>query len=191
MRWAGWLLLAAVGSLGCRPRPVAADPQPCAPGTAAPDQSSSAGPLVGDYQVRLVATSGPRRGSSTDGTLSLFLPRPGAAPGRSVVLHGRGDLRLEEVGASSADISSGDPTRPGVVVLELAPRGGDSSAARILLRLGAEANRTDVVRLEGASTVLRVREVGDSGFAGDWTAYAPLPLAGGYFCAWRTPPAGP
>jgi hypothetical protein len=75
--------------------------------------------------------------------------------------------------------------RPGVVVFELPAGTGGEPTSRILLRLGAEANRQDVVRVEGASTVLRVKEVRDDGFAGDWTANAPLPVAEGYFCAWR------
>lgn len=187
MRPALWLLLGAATVPGCSPRPAAAGPQSCAPAAARADPQASAPSLEGEYRLRLVATSGPRSDSSADGTLTLVRPGAGAAPARGVVLLGHGELALEEVGAAPADLASTDPMRPGVVVLELAPPAGDSTSTRILLRLGAEANRTDVVRLEGASTVLRVREVRDDGFAGDWTANAPLPVAGGYFCAWRAP----
>ena len=190
MRPGFWLLLGATTLYGCSPRPAAAGPQRCAPSAALADPQASAPALEGDYRLRLVATSGPRRDSSADGTLTLVRPGSGAAPARGVVLLGQGDLALEEIGAAPADLASSDPTRPGVVVLELAPPAGDSTSARILLRLGAEANRTDVVRLEGASTVLRVKEVRDDGFAGDWTANAPLPVAGGYFCAWRASLSG-
>jgi hypothetical protein len=186
-------LVAAFAALaGCSPRAASADPQSCAPSTAwadssaAPDSAASAAALMGGYRLRLVATSGPRRDSSADGRLTL---EPAAAPidssPRRPALFGTGELPLEDVGAPAADLGSRDPMRPGVVVFELPAGTGGEPAPRILLRLGAEANRQDVVRVEGASTVLRVKEVRDDGFAGDWTANAPLPVAEGYFCAWR------
>ena len=82
------------------------------------------------------------------------------------------------------DVAQPDPVRPGVVVFDLPPP-ADTAAPRIMLRLGAEANRQDMSRIEGAYTVLRLRELREDGFAGDWTSGAPLPVAEGYFCAWR------
>jgi hypothetical protein len=178
-------LLASAALLACGPRQVAAGPEHCRPSTASPATAAVAG-LVGDYRVRLVATSGPRRDSSTDGRLHLQPVTAGSgASAPRYALSGTSDLRLEEVGAPPADVASRDPVRPGVVVFELPARGGVAAAPRIMLRLGAEANRQDVIRIEGASTVLRVREVLDSGFVGDWTSFSPLPGAEGYFCAWR------
>jgi hypothetical protein len=181
---------ALAATLACSPRPATAGPQSCAPGSAAsgapPSAGVSAASLAGDYRLRLVATSGPRRDSSADGTLSLAAPAaPADTSRRRPVLFGAGDLRLEEVGAAAADVASRDPMRPGVVVFDLGARAQEDSAPRIMLRLGAGANRQDVVQLEGASTVLRVREMRDDGFTGEWTANAPLPVAEGYFCAWR------
>ncbi len=177
-----WLLAAAALLPGCKPSPAAAGPQACAPSPGPLPPDASAASLEGVFRLRLVATSGPRRDSSADGTLSLLRPaaepEPGAPAARRFVLVGSGQLRLEEVGAAEADVASRDPMRPGALVFDL-PSG-------VLLRLGAEANRQDVTRIEGAATALRVREIREDGFAGDWTSMAPLPLAEGYFCAWRS-----
>jgi len=183
------VVLAALTVAGCGPRPAAAGPQSCAPSTEAPDPAASAAALVGEYRLRLVATSGPRRDSSADGRLVLEAPAGTAADSgtQRPALFGTGDVRLEDVGAPAADLTSRDPMRPGVVVFELPPRAGTADSPRVMLRFGAEANRRDVVRLEGASTVLRVREIREDGFVGDWTGNAPLPVAEGYFCAWKEP----
>ena len=173
-------LLAALGVVlgACGPRPAAAGPQSCAPTTATLGAGASATALEGEYRVRLVATSGPRRDSSTDGTLALVRPdSSGHSSGPRHVLLGSGELALAEVGAAEADLASRDPVRPGVLVFDL--------GSRILLRLGAEANRQDVARIEGAYTVLRVGEIRSDGFGGAWTSGAPLPVAEGYFCAWK------
>jgi len=102
----------------------------------------------------------------------------------SYPLYGSTDVGLEAVGAVAGDLSSEDPARPGVLVIQMPPR-SDTSGARVLLRLGADANRQDLVRFDGGYTVLRVREIAGAGFAGDWESGAPLPRAGGHFCAVR------
>jgi hypothetical protein len=175
-RW----LLAVLGAAGaCGPRPAAAGPQSCAPTTAALEAGASAAGLEGEYRVRLVATTGPRQHSSADGTIALVRPAASAdSSSRRYVLVGTGELALVEVGAPEADLASADPSRPGILVFDL--------GSRILLRLGAEVNRQDVTRVEGAYTVLRVQEVRADGFAGEWTSGAPLPMAEGYFCAWKS-----
>ena len=180
----GWALAALTLLCGCSPRPAAAGPRTCAPSTAALDSSAAAAALEGAYRIRLVAGAGPRRDSSTDGTLTLEQPAGGSPvePPRRYVLRGYGDIRLDEVGAAADDVASQDAARPGVLAFDL-PAGGQGR--RLLLRLGAEANRQDVMRVEGAYTVLRVREIRPDGFVGDWTSGAPLPVAEGHFCAWR------
>jgi hypothetical protein len=182
-----WLLAACALLAACGPRPAAAGPQSCGPSDATLDAGAAGASLQGSYRVRLVATSGPRRDSSTDGALTLARPDSAAADtsARRPVLVGSGDLALAEVGAAEADLASRDPMRPGVLVFDLGARSSGGPNARVLLRLGAEANRQDVVRVEGAYTVLWVHEIRDDGFAGSWTSGAPLPVAEGYFCAWR------
>lgn len=182
-----WFLVTIGLVTGCGPRPAAAGPQTCAPSSATLAASAAGASLEGEYRVRLVATSGPRRDSSTDGTLALVRPDPLAPDSstRRFVLRGSGELALSEVGAAEADVASRDPMRPGVLVFDLGPRPTAPPNSRVLLRLGAEANRQDVMRIEGAYTVLRVHEIREDGFAGEWTSGAPLPVAEGYFCAWR------
>ncbi|HYC30712.1 MAG TPA: hypothetical protein VEB59_00400 [Gemmatimonadales bacterium] len=180
------LLAALAPVLACSPRPATADPESCAPVSEAPGPAAPAASLAGDYRLRLVATSGPRQDSSADGSLTLEpAPAPDDTARRRPALFGAADVRLEDVGAPTADLASRDPMRPGVLGFELASGTDEATSPRVILRLGAEANRQDVVRVEGASTVLRVREVREDGFGGEWTANAPLPVAEGYFCAWR------
>ena len=170
----------------CGPRPAAADPQSCGPTAASLAPGATAGALEGRYRVRLVATSGPRSSGAADGM--LVLTRTDTAdpqPRHRHVLVGHGDLRVEDVGGPALDVGSTDGARPGVVGFDLPPL-PDSTAPRVLLRLGALANRQDVARIEGPYAVLRVREIREDGFAGDWTGGAPLPTAEGYFCAWRS-----
>ena len=184
-----WLIPTLGALLGCSPRPAQAGPQSCAPSDAALEAAATGASLAGHYRVRLVATAGPRRDSSADGTLELTPPDspPADTSHRRFVLLGRGELALTDVGAAQADVASRDPMRPGVLVFDLGHRPAAPPDSRILLRLGAEANRQDVNRLESAYTVLRVREIREDGFTGAWASGAPLPVAEGYFCAWRAP----
>ena len=172
----------------CAPRPAAADPQACAPNTASLEAGARATSLEGEYRVRLVATSGPRNAGTSDGNLRLSRAASSGGTTRTRhVLVGTSDVRVEDVGGPDLDATSKDPVRPGVVGFDLPPL-PESAAPRIMLRLGAEANRQDVTRVEGPYTVLRLREIRPDGFSGDWTSGAPLPVAEGYFCAWRNAP---
>jgi hypothetical protein len=99
-------------------------------------------------------------------------------------LYGSTEVGLDAVGAVAGDLGSADPARPGVLVIRMAPR-SDVAGTRMILRLGADANREGLVRFDGGYTVLRVREITRTGFAGDWESGAPLPRAKGHFCATR------
>lgn len=183
-----WLAVGAASLVACTPRPGPAGPRTCAPTSATLPPGASATSLAGQYRVRLVATAGPRPDGTADGTLSLSQadPDPDAAGPRHHVLVGHGEVPLESVGAPAAQLASEDPLRPGVLGFDLPARSNDSATGpRVLLRLGAEANRQDVMRIEGAYTVLRVREIRENGFAGEWSSGDPDPIAEGYFCAWR------
>ncbi len=182
-----WFAAGVASLAACVPRPAPASPQTCAPTVATLPPGASGASLEGQYRIRLVATAGPRRGGTADGTLSLGQPAPAPAAGpRRHVLAGHGELPLENVGAPPARLESEDPMRPGVLVFDLAPRAdGSPSGPRVLLRLGDEANRQDVMRIEGTYTVLRVREMREDGFAGEWSSGDPAPVAEGFFCAWR------
>ncbi len=178
-----------VACVACSPPPAQAGPQNCAPTTATLPAGSSGAALEGEYRLRLIATSGPKSGDTADGVLRLR-PPASTAPQRAV-LFGTGELDTEAIGGPAADLASEDPGRPGVLVFDLPPLPEAPESPRVVMRLGAEANRQDVTRVEGAYTVLRVREIRADGFAGDWESGAPLPSAGGYFCAVASDSATP
>jgi hypothetical protein len=188
-----WLGMALV--VGCRACPAEAGPQACAPVTSSLPADASAEALAGRYRLQLVASSGANKGGTAGGALQL-LPYDSSERQRrlssgvrdtvnSYPLYGSTDMNLEAVGAVAGDLGSVDPSRPGVLVIRMAPR-SDTAGVRVILRLGAEANRQDLVRFDGGYTVLRVREITGDGFGGDWESGAPMPQAGGHFCAVRT-----
>jgi hypothetical protein len=192
----GVLILGLAAS--CAPQPGKAEPkdqaetQDCAQvETELPADVSAAG-LAGKYDVRMVAVSGEKSGSSANGRLELVahdssmrrltLPGRNSDTTNTVPVYGKAEIDLSAVGAKHAgDLASLDPTRPGVSVFESSSP--SASGSRIILRLGSEANRRDVLRFEGAYTVLRVKQISEGGFAGSWESGAPLPEGGGYFCA--------
>ena len=183
-----WLPAGVAALVACAARPMPASPRSCAPTAASLPPGASGASLAGQYRIRLVATAGPRQDGTADGTLSLSQadPEPDAARPRRHVLVGHGEVPLESIGAPAAQLASEDPLRPGVLGFDLPAWSNDSAAGpRVLLRLGAEVNRQDVMRIEGAYTVLRVREIRENGFAGEWSSGDPDPIAEGYFCAWR------
>ena len=129
--------------------------------------------VVGEYEVRLVATRGPRTGSAVTGRLSLTAFSAG--------VRGVAAIALDSVGAHRpGDIGSQDSTAPGVLAFP--------AEGMILLRLGSEANRKDVQRFEMAYTVLHVRRIGVDGFSGTWASGAERVDAEGHFCARRATP---
>jgi len=129
--------------------------------------------LVGEYELRMVATRGQRTGSTVTGRLSLTAFSAG--------VRGVAAIALDSVGAHRpGDIGSGDSTAPGVLAFP--------ADSMILLRLGSEANRQDVQRFEMAYTVLHVRRIGEDGLWGTWASGAERVDAEGHFCARRATP---
>jgi hypothetical protein len=144
--------------------------------------------LAGRYQLRLVATLGPATGAQAEGALWLesFVEgerdRPDA--GQRRVLFGSATVALDRVGAAAPGTTeSDDPTRPGVLVLEERTAAG----SRILLRLGADANRPDLQPFESRYVVLEVVAAHATGFRGRWRSGLMETEAEGYYCAWRDP----
>ena len=100
----------------------------------------------------------------------------------STPLYGFTDVDLRAVGAYRVgDPASKNPNAPGALVLESLHDG----KRRILLRLGADANRRDEMLFDGAFTVLEVHKISGDGFTGNWRSGARLSRTGGYFCARR------
>ena len=180
--------------IGCRAVASGAAPEDCAPVTSElPAETSGAG-IGGEYQLRLVATSGAKVGSRVDGRLRLqpqtgelrYRSRAGADSSVVHPMYGAAELDLGAVDAVQVgSISSLDPAEPGVLVIERHERAGRTPRADITLRLGSEANRRDRQRVDGGYTALRVRELSPSGFSGTWASGVLRERSAGYFCAVR------
>ena len=139
---------------------------------------------AGQYRLTLIEVVNGTDARSAQGTLTLRQQPSGLESlGNSATpLYGFTDVNLRAVGAYEVgDPDSEDPQAPGVLVLE-SDRDG---TRRILLRLGAHANRRDDMLFDGAYTVLEVREIVADGFAGTWRSGLRLSRIEGYFCAKR------
>ena len=192
---AGLLVPLLVGG-ACRAQSGRAGPQECAPVTTELPATSTAEALAGEYQLRLVATSGRRSGSAVEGSLKLqpqldtlrYGRRLGGATDSAVKhpLYGSTEIDLGAVDAVLVgSTSSLDPEQPGVLAVERHERAGQAPGAEIVMRLGSEANRRDRQRVDGGYTALRVRRVSAEGFAGTWGSGITGERAAGYFCATR------
>lgn len=138
----------------------------------------------GRYLLTLFAAIDVRDVRSAHGSLTLRGQPPGldSLGGAATPLHGFTDIDLGAVGAHAAGSpTSRSPYAPGVLVLESVHAGN----RRILLRIGADANRRDSALFDGTYTVLEVREIDGDGFAGAWRSGARSSRAHGYFCARR------
>ncbi len=137
---------------------------------------------AGQYQLTLVEVVNSTDARSAQGTLTLrSQPSKLDSQGNTATpLYGFTDVNLRAVGAYEVgDPASEDPQAPGVLVLE----SDRADTRRILLRLGADANRRDDALFDGAYTVLEVREIAADGFAGNWRSGLRLSPTEGYFCA--------
>lgn len=134
----------------------------------------------------MVATSGPQASKRVQGNLALSEPPEALkewarSVGLRAVLVGTSDLEADSLGAAdTGDLGSVDPLRPGVLVLEQ-----PGPPARVVLRLGSEANRQDQQPFESAYWVLEVLHRDASGFSGNWRSGMAATTAAGYFCAVR------
>lgn len=185
------LLVAAfgVGCAGARSGGGAPTPErvvaACGPVGAELAAGATLAGMEGDYTVVLVAEEGVDLAVWTGGVLSLRTMPDELSDlgGATVPMYGWTDLVLDPVGAFEAgELGSTSAEAPGVLVLETA-RG---SSARVLLRLGADANRRDVQRFDGAFTVLEVHRIDADAFAGSWRSGAMnREDVEGFFCAER------
>ena len=137
---------------------------------------------AGQYRLTLIEVVNGTDARSAQGTLTLRQQPSGleSLGSAATPLYGFTDVNLRAVGAYEVgDPASEDPQAPGVLLLE-SDRDG---ARRILLRLGADANRRDDKLFDGAYTVLEVHEIAADGFAGNWRSGLRLSRIEGYFCA--------
>ncbi|MGH7645708.1 MAG: hypothetical protein ACREMR_08990, partial [Gemmatimonadales bacterium] len=180
--------LAAVLAAACAAKNARSAGTDCRPLPDGPPTATSTAGLAGEYRLTLVATHGPRAGRMAEGrlwlvpqdtALQLLFRLDGSMDSTArMPLIGGANVNLEAVGAvRMGALDSRDPRKPGVAVLE--------TPGAIVLRLGAEANRRDVVRFDGGYTAFYVRATDAAGFAGGWASGVTGPEAEGYFCAVR------
>jgi hypothetical protein len=190
------LLAPLLACWACRAASERPGPQDCAPPASEPPAITSARELAGEYRLKLVATSGAKAGSSTEGALTLQPQPPGlryrsrlGGTVDSAVVHPQYGATEIDLGAIDAvlvgNTTSLDPTQPGVLVIERPAQSGRPEGAEIVLRLGSEANRQDRQRVDGGYTALRVRQLSPSAFSGTWGSGITLERSAGYFCAVR------
>ena len=145
---------------------------------------------AGDYRLTMVEKVDGTPARTVEGSLVLLTQveslrrfegsAGGSIPGVTSPLFGNTDLNVEAVGAVRVgDLSSLDPAAPGVLVIESETGTGPS----ILLRLGSDANRRDLVRFDGGYTVLTVIEIEAGSFTGTWSSGVRGPGSDGFFCA--------
>jgi hypothetical protein len=98
-------------------------------------------------------------------------------------LYGSATLPLDSIGAvAPGAIGSRDQSRPGVLVIE--------QPSDIVLRFGAEANRSDLTPFDGSFMAVTVKRITPTGFAGEWRSGGAnvTDNASGHFCAERVTP---
>ena len=161
------------------------DPAPdwdvCREAAADPASLGRLGSVKGDYEIELTALAGERTGKTTRGQLTL-LPRDSVG----VPYYGWTNLQLDEVGAHRlGDPGSRDRSAPGVLMLTGPDTSDPAGAGSVTLRIGSQANRSDIIRFDGAYTALYVRWVAEGGFGGEWASGVTQPEAEGEFCALR------
>ena len=158
----------------------------CEPASGALPSGATLAGKAGSYRLTLVEVAGGRDARRGNGTLTLR-PQPPGLDSLGIAgtpLYGFTDVDPRAVGAHRVGDPAGeDPKAPGVLVLE----SESGEKRRILLRLGADANRRDGALFDGAWTVLEVREIAAEGFAGSWRSGLRLSRTGGYFCAKKVP----
>ena len=146
----------------------------------------------GDYSLTMVGGARGAVAASVQGGLTLieqsaemrvFQGADGSAiPGVVSPLYGTTDIQVQEVGALRiGSLLTGDPSAPGVLVIESQTAQGPS----ILIRLGSDANRRDMSLFDGGFTVLELHEISGDGFSGTWTSGAQGSRTEGHFCAER------
>jgi hypothetical protein len=191
--WPGAALAAALGLAGwaCPGRAPAPAAVACAPAGGELAAGARADALAGAFRLTLAAERGPFAGRSAEGTLQLqpFGARPIPVPPSAGVrypLFGGTDVDLAAVGAvAPGAVDRADAARPGVLVMEMSAPSAPAGTNRVMLRLGADANRGGDPRFDGAFTALTVTAIEGGRFAGRWQSGGGDQQASGYFCAER------
>jgi uncharacterized Zn-binding protein involved in type VI secretion len=101
----------------------------------------------------------------------------------TVPVIGTTEIVLEQVGAVRlGDVRSTDSLVPGVAIWASRTPDGVVSA---VMRIGQEAIRSGMVRIEGGYTALFLRQVSVNALRGGWASGVTTEESSGYFCAER------
>ena len=169
---------------GCATRaqaPDSFDASLCREVSEAPSSLSRVEQLEGQFGLWLSADSGPMAGREAFGDLTLVRRDSTGVP-----FFGWTSLDPEQVGAHRlGDPGSRDPAAPGVLVLSRSASGVPDGSDDVIMRLGSQANRSDIIRFDGAFTALYVRWIERDAFGGEWASGMQGPEASGSFCAVR------
>ena len=140
--------------------------------------------LAGRYHLYMTSDAEPT--DQTAGVLDLRV-RAGSSSPDAPSLIGASDIDPDEVGAIVAGtLTSTDESAPGVGAYVFVPDPDRPSEVMAVLRMGAESNRRDRQRFDGAHTTLRIITITEDRFGGTWSsAYGAGETSGG-FCAVRS-----
>ena len=167
---------------GNQPPDQTLDSGVCATANSDPSTLARVAELGGDYVLVLRARSGEKSSETTQGALRLV-----SRDSTGVPFYGWTDVSLDEIGAHRLGApSSTDRSAPGVLVLTSPDAASPGRPGSVTLRIGSQANRSDIVRFDGAYTALYVRWIETDAFGGDWTSGVTGPEAEGEFCAVRS-----
>jgi hypothetical protein len=185
-----FLSLTVLACAGHGRRDTAPAASECRPSTVRLAANSLWDSLPGTWRLTLVATFGSMTGRSVQGELTLrgqdSVQRRVERPGPTVVtvpVIGAADIALEAVGATRiGDLHSLEPARPGLSIW--VSRGADGGMSAVL-RIGQEEIHPTLMQIEGAYTVLYLREVSSDAMRGGWASGVMGEEAQGHFCAER------
>ena len=169
-----------------------ARPDPLDHATITRCQYAIAGGAIGDAAVdalagryRLYMTSDAEPADQTTGLLELRSGPRGPDPDVPRLI-GTADIDPSSVGAVvPGALASTDASAPGVGAYVFAPDPTRPAEVIAVLRMGAESNRRDRQRFDGAHTTLRITLIADDRFGGTWSSAEGATAAGGGFCAIR------
>lgn len=175
------VVLALPGCASRNPEPEAFDSTSCRDGWSDTGSLSRVDQMEGRFQLRMSVESGPLAGRAVLGGLTLERRDSVGVP-----LYGWTGLDPADAGAQRlGDPGSRDPAAPGVLVLTTPASARPEQIDGVTLRLGSQANRSDIIRFDGAFTALYVRWIERDAFGGEWASGVQGPEASGSFCAVR------
>jgi len=140
--------------------------------------------LAGRYLLYMTSDAEPT--DQTAGHLDLRVGGAGSDPDAPSLI-GASDIDPAEVGAVvPGALASTDESAPGVGAYVFVPDPDRPSEAMAVLRLGAESNRRDRQRFDGAHTTLLITTIAEDRFGGTWSSARGAEETSGGFCAVRS-----